>query len=389
MDASLKPAKHSAAGQYLGFALQPVRAFYHLLTSPKGSKVSLELKDDVAIHYPDGRLCLEQIKSALKQNPIADWHIDFWKALNNWISMLCSKEVDPLKTSYRIYVTPAKKGKFAEAMAAAQDTSSAELVLQEIRTKFGRLKNPPACALHLEHFFASPKANQVAIITHFDLDAAAHNPLDSIRTALMPGIAERQRDVLIKSGIGQAKQEYDRLIAYGSPPIIDADEFRKAFHEFIRQNNMPGLLTSLRAAPPVEDVEGVAATRPIFIRQLNLIEIPNEEVLRAVSDYLRASADKADWAEQGDIFSANLESWDDDLVRRHAMIRGEIVDLHADKPATVRGRLVYRRCALHRASLGGRVVPDHFVHGSYNDLADRRRIGWHDDYITLLTEESE
>ena len=51
--------KHAAAGPYLGFALQPVRLCYHLLSSPRGSSVSLEYVDDVAVHYADGTLLLE------------------------------------------------------------------------------------------------------------------------------------------------------------------------------------------------------------------------------------------------------------------------------------------------------------------------------------------
>lgn len=35
MNAEVKPTNRNAAGHYLGYALQPVRLFYHLLTCPK------------------------------------------------------------------------------------------------------------------------------------------------------------------------------------------------------------------------------------------------------------------------------------------------------------------------------------------------------------------
>ena len=117
INAQTKPAKHSAPGQYLGYALQPVRVFHHLLTSPKGAKVSLEFKDDVAIHHANGGLLLEQTKSALKQNPISDWAEDLWKAFENWRAMLVAEEIDPGATLYRLFVTPQKKGAFAEALS--------------------------------------------------------------------------------------------------------------------------------------------------------------------------------------------------------------------------------------------------------------------------------
>ena len=42
MNVAVKAAKHAAPGPYLGFALQPVRLCYRLLTCPKGAQVSLE-----------------------------------------------------------------------------------------------------------------------------------------------------------------------------------------------------------------------------------------------------------------------------------------------------------------------------------------------------------
>ncbi|WP_294131726.1 ABC-three component system protein [Sphingobium sp.] len=384
MNAEIKPAKHSAPGQYLGFALQPVRIFYHLLTCPKGAKVSLELQDDVAIHYADGSLCLEQTKSALKQNPISDWAIDLWKAFHNWLTMLEAKECKAEATRFRLYVTPAKKGAFAEALAGAANADDVEAVLTMIRAKLAKQKTPPACAAHLQPFLDAPKGQLAAIVGHFELEANASDPLDAIRAVLLPTIAEEHVDILVKSGIGQAKQALDRLIQRGEVPMLDADAFRKDFHAFIRQNNLPGLLTSLAEAPSDEFVADIASTRPIFIRQLELVQASDEDRLRAVSDFLRTSADKADWAERGLVFSGSLDGWDDDLVRRHSMARGDVADLHGHKAAEVQGRLVYRQCAQHQAPLDGRVVPGHFVHGSFNDLADRRRIGWHTDYETLL-----
>ncbi|HEY7296498.1 MAG TPA: hypothetical protein VH684_01070, partial [Xanthobacteraceae bacterium] len=62
MNIAVKGVKHAAPRPYLGFALQAVRFCFHLLDSPKGAKVSLELLDDVAVHYADGSLMLEQTK---------------------------------------------------------------------------------------------------------------------------------------------------------------------------------------------------------------------------------------------------------------------------------------------------------------------------------------
>ena len=389
MNTEIKPTKHSAPGQYLGFALQPVRVFFHLLTAPKGAKVALELQDDVSIHYADSNRCLEQTKSALKQNPISDWAEDLWKALNNWLVMLDLGQCQPALTRFRIYVTPAKDGAFAEALAAAKTAEEVNAALATIKAKLEKKRDPPACATKVQALLEAPADRQHVLIGNFELEANAADPLESIRAILRPAISESHIDIIVRSGIGQAKQAMDRLIQRGEKPILDADAFRRDFHAFVRQNNLPGLLASIAESPSDTVVVGVAAARPVFVRQLELIEANEDDRLRAVSDYLRSSADKADWAERGEIFPGSLDGWDEDLIKRHSMAKGDVADLHGERPAAVQGRLIYRQCAQHQAPLEGRVVPSHFVHGSFNDLADRRRLGWHRDYLTLLENDAE
>ena len=110
MNVAVKAARHAAPGPYLGFALQPVRLCYHLLTCPKGAHVSIEHLDDVAIHQPDGSILLEQTKSALKQNPLSDWAPDLWKAIANWLG---GEPITLPETSFQIYVTPLHAGELA------------------------------------------------------------------------------------------------------------------------------------------------------------------------------------------------------------------------------------------------------------------------------------
>ena len=132
----------------------------------------------------------------------------------------------------------------------------------------------------------------------------------------------------------------------------------------------------------------LAAERPHFIRQLEIIDADNEERLRAVSDFLRTAADKVDWAERGLIFEGSLDIWEDDLTSTHDTLKRDIIDLHGDKTAETQGRLLYRQCARSQLPLDGRQVPGHFMNGSYNDLADRLLIGWHAEYKSFFDEES-
>ncbi|MGL1622434.1 hypothetical protein ACSTG8_23610, partial [Vibrio parahaemolyticus] len=72
-------------------------------------------------------------------------------------------------------------------------------------------------------------------------------------------------------GIGQAKQEFDRLIQSGQDAIVDADDFKTRFRAFVARNNLPGLLVSLGDRPDPSLIADLASTRPTFVRQLEFV----------------------------------------------------------------------------------------------------------------------
>ena len=387
MNVAVKAVKHAAPGPYLGFALQPVRLCYHLLTCPKGAQVSLEYLDDVAIHHSDGTLTFEQTKSALKQNPLSDWAVDLWKAVANWFDSVSKGEITPEESQFRLYVTPRRKGVWAQALSDATKAADVATLTAEIKAQHAKLKKPPACASFVQRFLDASEDERVAIVTRLKVLSDDDDPVEALRALLKPTVAPEMIDLLCEAAIGMAKERADRLIRDSKPAQIDGDAFKASFVSFVQKNNLPGLLTSFTPTPGQGEVAAILSTRPTFIRQLEIIDATKEDRVRAVSDFLRTSADKSIWAENGLLFEGSLRDWDDDLVRRHGLICGEISDLHAAKGAPIRGRLAYRRCAQPQAPLDGRAVPGHFVHGCFNALADAMRLGWHPDYQSVLGED--
>ncbi|WP_131114273.1 ABC-three component system protein [Lichenihabitans psoromatis] len=384
MNALTQTGKHSAAGQYLGYSLQPVRLCFHLLNAPDGASVSLEHLDDVAVHLPTSELILEQSKSALKQNPLSDWAGELWKTLANWLSFIAAGEVDPLTTKFRLYVTPVKIGAFAQSLSAAITDEAIQALLKALGKSYGKLKSAPGCDADVKAFLAADAAQRSVLIKNLEIISTDVDPVDAIRAIFKPTVSPLVLDLVCERAIGAAKEGADRLIRAGKPAIIDAAAFQAEQRAFVQKNNLPGLLSSFTKAPSDETVQQLMEDRPAFVRQLELIEAGDEACLRAVSDYLRTLSDVSVWGERGLIFEKNLTDWDDDLVGRHEHIAAEVKDVHAGNEAASQGRIVYRRCALLQPPLDGRVVPGHFVHGSYNSLSHDLRLGWHPQFKTLM-----
>jgi hypothetical protein len=375
-------AKHTAAGQYLGYALQPVLLCYHLLTCEDGASVSIEHIDDVAIHTVAGHLIREQTKSALAQNPLSDWAVDLWKTIHIWMESVATGETDIATTRFRYYVTPTKVGAFAEKLSRATSATEVAAITAEIKKSLGSKK--PACLQFLQTFMNATDAQRTAVISRMTIVSTDNDPVEPLREKFKVVLKPELLDDVCRALIGMAKEEADSLIRRGKPALINSDQFRRKVRAFISTINFTATLTSLVPAPSTSEVEGLLSSRPIFIRQLELIKTTSDENLRAVSDFLRASADKSYWAEKGLIFEASLDDLDSNLVARQTAIASEVCDLHEDKAPETRGRLIYNRCVQVSLPLEGRAVPGHFVPGCFNSLANLRRLGWHPDHASLL-----
>lgn len=383
-------AKGSAPGQYLGFALQPVRLFYHLLTCSPEDSVGLEHVDDVSVHSVDQVRCAEQCKSALSGNPISNWAVDFWKTLANWVENIEAGHLDAENTTFQLYVTPIKKAGFAATFSDAKSDKEIDAILQDVKKRRVKLGKTPECEEYLKRVLGTKTETLRSLFRNFVLNNADENPLAPIEAHLNATLRPTIIEAAIKYGIGHAKQEADALIKAGKPALIDAASFRKRFQAFISSHDPERFLQSVSEAPSEETVGSTIAKAPTFIRQLDLVEADFEAKTRATSDYLQATGDRTKWAEAGIVFEGSMDDYDDALLRRHDNIKTELSITQKALNDEERGLLLYTKCcATDQIPLEGRVVPLHFLPGSLNSLADRGDIGWHQDFKALLAKDEE
>ncbi|PKB20195.1 ABC-three component system protein [Janthinobacterium sp. 64] len=382
-------SKHNAPGQYLGYTLQPVRLFYHLLSAPKGAQVSLEYVDDVAVHYADGTLLLEQTKSAISHNPLSNWAVDLWKTIGNWIDDINSGRRDVKKTNFQLYVTPAYSGKVSSRIAIASSSEEISALLALIEDEISVDPPADACLLHVNKFLRLEPSIRLEFVGRIKIISTDDDPIDALHSLLSPTMDEKSLGFLCEAGIGMAKERADNLIRRKKSALLDCVDFRKDFHALVRKSTMSTYLSSYNLEPGQQEVESVLMSRPDFVAQLDLINVKDSQKLKAVSDFLHTSADKVTWAEQGIVYQGSFDELESDLLRQHGAIEMEVSDEYSDKDEAVRGRIAYGRCTRITVPLEGKQVPGHFTHGSFNTLADERRIGWHPRYSELLEKESD
>lgn len=378
--------KSAAPGQYLGYGLQDVRLCHHLLSVPADCSVSLEYVEDTAIHYTMGTTLLEQSKSALSGNPVGDGSVELWKCFANWARLCVEGTIDPTQTEFRLYVCPPKGCKLAPLLHAATTEAEAKAGLAKVAKKVTAANRLKGCNPLISDFIGAGEDVCTQIILNFRL-VMESDPLEAIRERLRTLVLDTALDDFVAHAIGTAKNQIATLIREGETPAIAAGEFRKRLHAFIRKHGALGLLVPTTEQPSDTQVASMLAAAPVFVQQLLKVNMKQEHVVRAVSDFMRSDADRTLWAADGRIVEESLDELHDGLEAHFQNMRDEVEDLHAAQDAETRGRQVYRQCIGHQAPLEGRSVPSYFIPGTYNMMADSCRVGWHPNYSDFFTGE--
>ena len=256
----------------------------------------------------------------------------------------------------------------------------------DLETAIAKRNPPPRCYPYLKQLLDSDTNTVTTLIANFRLTTDA-DPIDPIRRIFRLNVHAELLDDCCAHAIGLAKYQSDRLIRTGKPAIIDVSKFQSEVRAFVAKNDLGKMLPSFATNPTPTDIEKTFDHRPMFVRQLNIVDLPNRMIFSAIADYLQTVSDKTDWAEKGLVLNASMLEFDQSLLQRHGLTKLEIDDLHGSLAPAKQGRLLYGRCVSAQPNLEAREVPAHFVPGCYNALADNLDLGWHPCFLSILDNE--
>jgi hypothetical protein len=381
----------TAAGQALGYSLQFTRLTAMLLEAPDGSSCSLEVLDDVAEQAPDGQIKLGQTKSALTDNPVADRAISLWKTLFNWSQLIATGLVDPTKTIFELYVSRQVSGEIIEAFHNSRSLPEAEAALNKAKQELWG--NAPAFAKresladglsrYANPIFEADQKLLFPIILNLRLKCGSGSPQADIEAAIRRDPVSNARVFDIADKLcGWVKRTLDKQLEKGLPAVILRDDFHREYVSYVRSIDRDIILRSLAKNP--SDAEKLERLPDTFVQQLDLISMPYDEKLEAISDFLRACWDRAKWSEAGDVHESSFIELDENLNRTWRNHSRSTTVEAAGKPESERGQLLHARCMNHQAKVQGMEPPAHFVPGCFHRLADDLTIGWHPAYKTLV-----
>lgn len=389
MDSPIIPAdmqspllKSSRPGSYLGYSLQATRMCLHLCEAPRGSFVALEVLDDVDVVRPDETRLLEQSKSGLATNPIANFSVDLWKTFSNWIEAIEAGAVDPAKTLFRIYVLQEKKGEYASALHYAHTPTQVATTVQRIRDDY-EAQGHEGCKPYIERFLDYDQEKLAALVMAFELETGNDQLVERIKDHLALTVPNQFLEEACDTAVGWVKNTSDGLISQRKYPAIARDEFSDRMSTFNTRFSFNHLLKYALPAPPADEVEKSRSNALTLIRQLELIE-EQDEGLQAMTDFLQSKTNKVNWGAKGLVYEPEFDEFKRSLLTHWKLFNTEIRLQSATASEIGKGQLLHLKCMAVNAKLNDVDSPGFFVRGTYHDFSNAKAIGWHPRYRELL-----
>lgn len=389
--------KHIVPGQAEGYYLQETRFLAHLLAAGKGTVVSLEYLGDVASENADGTVISEEDKSSIDGNPVSDRSVALWKTISNWVNDVKDGSLDLEKTIFRLYVPKSCTGNFVKAFSDAKTIDDAKKVLNNaIQELWGK---EPECSFRanvadtlkpfIDNVFeASNRKIVCKIMTVFEFETGKGSSYSDIDDAIRnKAIAKEIIDQVRIHLLGWTKEKIDIFLEQGKPARISYDEFHEEMISYVRKAYRRQLLINFAQKPTLDAQKHEMKESKTYLQQLELIDADYDDKLRAISDYLMASVNRAEWAERDIVHESSFDDLIENLMRTWENKKSDIEILNAALPEKSRGKLLYNGCFNHSALLEGNPVPEHFIPGSFHALSDGKKLGWHPQWKNLLVSE--
>lgn len=379
--------------QYYGFALQPIRLLDLALDAPSGSFLSLEVFEDVGLETASGIHVASQTKTGLVKNPVSDRALDLWKTLSNWLTAVDSGQLPLENTIFEIYLAKRQSGKIAELFSNANSPQQAEEALDIVRKllwgpapKHPKRRTLPAeMRRFVDHFLDPLKLNATGIVKRFQLAAATKDPLRDLRPKIgKKWLRPESMDLAIKHAHGWIKEEIDTLLQAGKPAVLSVDAFNAEMTAFLQRCDFRSILVSLAGRATATSEEISAEQVRLYVRQLDLIELADEDVIEAINHFLRAAAERTAWGDAGIVHELSFDEFEEALEKFWRNTKRALRLIHKDLSDVERGQLLLSECYKCQQKLQGLEVPPFFTPGSFHALAEDTVLGWHPDYSALL-----
>ena len=352
----------------------------------------IEERGDVSVSMPDGSVITEEDKSSLRENALTDLSSNLWKTFYNWIVTINSGELNVSNTYFVLYtnhaVTPGSLVKqFSEARTGILDScvENALKVLENVQHGHGLY-------LYKDTIFNQNRETFKIILSRFELidDRNADDVYPSIRNFLevKSFIPSNETGWLLNEITGWLQNLIMMRMANKQCACVSRSELESHMQSMLEKIRKRELIDyAISQMPSPDELSRRAGMRPVYIKQLEKIDLDDTKILEAVSDYFKADTNRLEWIEKGLLSESDMVGFEGKLLSYHSNEKTSIRLTHSSLSDVERGQLLLVNCQQRQEKISDRELPDKTVQGSYHVLADEKRLGWHPRWEDLISDD--
>ncbi|WP_290600806.1 ABC-three component system protein [Janthinobacterium sp.] len=372
----------NASGQLLGYAMQFPRALCHLLKAGPGCTVCIEVHGDVATLLPTGEIIAEEDKSSINSNPVTDKSVNLWKTLSNWVDSVRAGEFDVKLTTFVLYRNKSGQLGLAEVFDACATRDQANQALLDADPEFANLDESHAIWPYYKNVVLDYPDILLDVIVKFQLetgDLAGYADVEQgLRTKL---VALNQLDAVVHHLNGWLVKLVMTRISQNQAAIITFDEFAHECAVLFSRARCFDLLDFTTYSPLSSDeIDKHIKSRPTYLRQIEFLKADNDDLIEAVTDFLKAKTNRDKWIEDELIDEELASQFEENLRRFWKNKQKEVKLVNGTLDKEARGMVLFVQCQSHQETIRNVKPPPSTIAGTYHALADKPNLGWHEDW---------
>lgn len=374
--------KSNAPGQLLGFSIQFPRALLHLLKGGSGSIVCVEVLGDVATKKADGIIITEEDKSSIVGNPLTDKSTDLWKTFSNWIEAVNDKSLSLEKTYFLIYTNQSGRKGIINLFNDARDVAGAKSAIKSTRTKLKDVKKDHEIWTYFDYVMNQNENILMEIIQKFELQIGDGAGYKDVRTELVNMLVPAsQIEFMLDSLNGWLTKEINEKIVKRLDATIKWEDFQKQFLVLFDRARKRELIDFTSQYPPKDsEIKKQVKLRPVYLKELDAIETSDDEILEAVSDFIRAKVNRGKWIENEIIDEDVAADFESKLNKYWANQRKRIELTEKRLSENERGQLLYGDCKIRQETIRDMSPPSSTIAGTFHSLVNEKTLGWHPNW---------
>lgn len=378
---------NDAEGQFRGYLFQIERTLYWLCDLESGGKVGVETGDDVVAQKADGITVSEQDKSSITtKSPYTNKSKDLWKTLRIWLNKLGDNPKEAEKY-YFILATNKKvpSSRFVWELHKALSDEECEACLKSLK-KLATSTSKDLQAI-MNDVIGFDDAVIKALIKRIRLSSGQLDKGGGLKTSIRNSLKvhpDLPFDNMYISLLGWVCEQVMDAWDKNEEAWLDVDSLLNLSNSLIADyKNRPFKEKAIANLPvSVSEIDQKRGSK--FVEQLEVINVDDEEIIEAINDYLRASAEKVRYANEGNVTKTDFEVFYDALVEHWKSIFRLQKREGTGSPENI-GYKTMNLTLRNREKLKGvETEQSYTTKGAYHRLANELNVGWHPDWKKII-----